>query len=200
MNWGFKTTPQKQCLNREMDYSRGLGLGGSSAINFGVYTIGARDEYDEWARLVTDDSFAWKAMQRRFKSLEAFDARLPAGVSAKYAAPDPLSHGDAGTLKVGYAPEWERDLEPMLDIIKEAGLPTNPDHNSGNPIGMSVLINSAQSGLRSTAKDLITPYPRNLTVRTNARVQRLYLDGKKVVGVVCSDTTCALSLKIGQVY
>ncbi|KAK0388840.1 hypothetical protein NLU13_5083 [Sarocladium strictum] len=196
MNWGYKTTPQKECLDREMDYSRGLGLGGSSAINFGVYTLGARDEYNEWARLVDDESYSWTSMQQRFKSLEAFDPSLPPGATDRYAAPDPSNHGNAGSLKVGYAPEWERDLEPMLDVISEAGFPANPDHNSGNPIGMSVLINSAQQGLRSTAKDLITPRPDNLTVRTRARVQKLALEGKRVVGVVCEDSTYYASREV----
>jgi choline dehydrogenase-like flavoprotein len=49
LNWGYKTTPQTHCLSRDLDYSGGLRLGGSSAINFGLFTIGARDDYEEWA-------------------------------------------------------------------------------------------------------------------------------------------------------
>lgn len=191
LNWGFKTTPQQQCLGRELDYSRGLGLGGSSAINFGVYTIGARDEYREWARLVDDESYDWESMQQRFKDLETFDARLPSNISTKFGTPTMANHGSAGPLKVGYAAEWERDLAPMLDIITEAGFPSNPDHNSGNPIGMSVLINSARSGLRSTAKDLITPKPDNLTIIANERVQRLAMEGERAIGVVCDNQKCS---------
>jgi choline dehydrogenase-like flavoprotein len=37
LNWGYKTVPQEHAANRELDYSRGKGLGGSSAINFGVF-------------------------------------------------------------------------------------------------------------------------------------------------------------------
>ena len=59
MNWGYKTAPQEHCAGREIDYARGRGMGGSSAINFGVYTIGARDDYNEWARIVNDDFFDW---------------------------------------------------------------------------------------------------------------------------------------------
>ena len=65
MNWGYKTSPQEHCDNRELDYSRGKGLGGSSAINFGVYTVGARDDYEEWARIVGDDDFRWDKIQAR---------------------------------------------------------------------------------------------------------------------------------------
>ncbi|KAK2795978.1 hypothetical protein FQN51_009523 [Onygenales sp. PD_10] len=183
MNWGYKTTPQENCNNREIDYSRGRGVGGSTAINFGVYSIGARDDYDEWARLVGDDTFNWEKMQDRFKKLETFHGDVPNGVDKKYVAPKPSDHGHSGPIHVGFASEWERDLLPMLDTFEEAGFPLNPDHNSGNPIGMSVLINSSHKGVRSTSKDMLPSQADNLTIITDSPVQRLVLEGKKTVGV-----------------
>ncbi|KAI0452060.1 hypothetical protein F5B21DRAFT_484973 [Xylaria acuta] len=188
MNWGYKTTPQVDCVGRELDYSRGLGLGGSSAINFGVFSTGARDDYGAWARIVGDNSFGWDCMHQRFKCLESFDPALPAGISAKYAAPKASDHGFSGPLKLGYANEFEDDFPRMLDIFEKAGWPLNPDHNSGNPIGMATVINSAQCGVRSTANDLLTPKPENLTIVTKATVQRLILQGTKVVGVEATGT------------
>ncbi|KAL2150564.1 hypothetical protein VTH82DRAFT_7127 [Thermothelomyces myriococcoides] len=183
VNWGYKTAPQTDCAGRELDYSRGRGLGGSSAINFGVFTIGARDDYNEWARIVGDDAFRWEHVQARLKRLENFQSNPPAGVSSKYAAPKPSDHGSAGPLRVGYAAECEADVVTLLDTFEQAGYPLNPDHNSGNPIGMSLLISSAHKGLRSTAQDLLVPHPENLTVVTDAPVQRVLLDGKKAIGV-----------------
>ncbi|OTA91120.1 putative GMC oxidoreductase [Hypoxylon sp. CO27-5] len=183
MNWGYKTAPQEYCDNRQLDFSRGRGLGGTSAINFCGFTIGARDDYDEWARIVGDDEFRWERMQTRFKNLESFDTTLPLGIDKKYASPRAGDHGTSGPLKLGYAAEWEEDIPEILDNFEEAGFPLNPDHNSGNPIGMSVLINSCYKGLRSTAADLITPPPSNLTVISNSPVQRVILEGKKAVGV-----------------
>ncbi|KAI1068115.1 hypothetical protein LB507_004339 [Fusarium sp. FIESC RH6] len=187
MNWGYKTTPQEHADSRELDYSRGKGLGGSSAINFGVYSVGARDDYEEWARIVGDDSFAWDKIQKRYKSLETFHGALPDGIDAKYAAPKNEDHGNQGKLHVGYAAEWEKDLPPVLDLFEDAGFPLNPDHNSGNPLGMSVLINSSYKGRRSTANDLLEPKPENLTVLTDSSVQRVILEGNKAVGVEVGD-------------
>ncbi|PGH14264.1 hypothetical protein AJ80_06004 [Polytolypa hystricis UAMH7299] len=184
MNWGYKTTPQAECADREIDYSRGKGLGGSSAINFGVYSVGARGDYEEWARVVGDEEFGWEAMRERFKMLETFHGDIPEGIDGKkYAAPSAEDHGTDGPLHVGFAAEWETDLPPLLDVFEEVGFPLNPDHNSGNPIGMSVLINSAHKGLRSTARDLLAGAPENLTVVTGAPVQRVILKGKRAVGV-----------------
>ncbi|KAK2687941.1 hypothetical protein QWA68_012592 [Fusarium oxysporum] len=183
MNWGYKTTPQEFANNRELDYSRGKGLGGSSAINFGVYSIGARDDYEEWARIVDDDAYRWDKIHDRYKSLETFHGELPEGVDKKYAAPKAEDHGSEGKLHVGYAGEWEKDLPPVLDLFEKAGFPLNPDHNSGNPLGMSVLINSSSKGRRSTANDLVEPKPESLTVLTDSTVQKVLLEGNKAVGV-----------------
>ncbi|KAJ4016307.1 hypothetical protein NW752_003430 [Fusarium irregulare] len=196
MNWGYKTTPQEHADSRELDYSRGKGLGGSSAINFGVYSVGARDDYEEWARIVGDDSFAWDKIQKRYKSLETFHGALPQGIDAKYAAPKNEDHGNQGKLHVGYAAEWEKDLPPVLDLFEDAGFPLNPDHNSGNPLGMSVLINSSYKGRRSTANDLLEPKPDNLTVLTDSAVQRVILEGNKAVGVEVADKTYYASKEV----
>ncbi|KAE8356731.1 hypothetical protein BDV28DRAFT_144854 [Aspergillus coremiiformis] len=180
---GLQDHPQEHCNNREIDYSCGRGMGGSSAINFGVYSVGARDDYEEWARIVADDAFRWEKIQSRYKSLETFHSDLPAGVDPKYAAPRAEDHGNSGGLHVGFASECEKDLPPLLDVFEQAGFPLNSDHNSGNPIGMSVLINSAYRGVRSTAADPLTPQPENLTIVTDSPVQRLVLNGNKAVDV-----------------
>ena len=70
-NWGYKTVPQAQ-LNREIDQSRGRGLGGSSAINFCVYTRGPRADYDHWAEQVGDDTWCWEKVQERFKEVAVY--------------------------------------------------------------------------------------------------------------------------------
>lgn len=200
MNWGYKTTPQEDCNNREIDYSRGRCMGGSSAINFGVYSVGARDDYQEWARIVDDEDFAWPSIQRRLKDLETFHGEIPEGMDKKYANPDANDHGSDGPLHVGFAREWERDLPELLDIYEKAGFPLNPDHNSGNPIGMSVLINSAHQGLRSTAGDLVVGGEKNnLTIVTNSPVQRVLLEGKKAIGVEANGKKCEYILSSSNV-
>lgn len=194
MNWGYKTVPQEHCFNRIVDYSRGRTLGGSSAINFGVYTVGAKGDYDEWADIVQDEIFDWEHMQRRFKALETFHARVPQDAE-RYAAIRASDHGTNGPIHVGFAREWERDLMPLLDIFEQAGFPLNPDHNSGNPIGMSVLINSAHNGRRTTAADILVDAPDNLTILTDSAVQRLVIKDKKAVGVECNGTKCMCSIR-----
>lgn len=140
LNWGYKTVPREQCFGRQIDYSREKCVGGSSVINFGAYTVGCRDDFEEWAHIVGDDHFGWDKMQKRFKDLETFHDTVPASMSSrKYAAPDLANHGLSGPLHVGFAPEWERDLPSMVEAFAKAGYGINPDHNSGNPLGISHL-------------------------------------------------------------
>ncbi|KAI1358921.1 hypothetical protein F5Y08DRAFT_350166 [Xylaria arbuscula] len=197
LNWGYKTSPQADCGGRVLDYSRGKGLGGSSAINFGVFSRGARDDYEEWARIVDDDTFGWDAMLQRFRDVESFDPTLPVGIDAnKYSMPKASDHGSSGPLRVGYADEWDKDFVQMLNTLEQAGWPLNPDYNSGNPMGIAPVINSAYHGVRSTANDLLKPQPSNLTIVTGALVHRLILQGnQKVIGVEANDKVRYMALK-----
>ncbi|KAK4676181.1 hypothetical protein QC764_509820 [Podospora pseudoanserina] len=182
MNWGYKTTPQEFCNNREIDYSRGKGLGGSTAINFGVFTVGAKDDYDTWAEMTGDDDFAWDKINDRFKRIVTVHPEVPPGTDKKYASL--TQNGSNGPVHVGYAAEFEEDLLPLLEQFEQGGFPLNSDHNSGNPLGMSVLISSAYRGLRSTSKDLLANLPPSFTVLTNSPVQRVIFDSnKKAAGV-----------------
>ncbi|KAL4862383.1 hypothetical protein BDV12DRAFT_178883, partial [Aspergillus spectabilis] len=193
-NWGYKTTPQEHCNNRQVDYSRGRILGGSSAINFGVYTIGARDDYEVWSELVDDKNFSWEPMQARYKALENFDFTIKNPEHRHFAGPKEEDHGKEGPLKLGFAREWEQDLPPVMEVFQEAGVRWNPDHNSGDPLGVSLAINSVHEGLRSTAKDLLDDAfakgaGGNLEIRTGKTVRRVLLenDGRKAVGVETLD-------------
>ncbi|KAH8822923.1 alcohol oxidase [Flagelloscypha sp. PMI_526] len=50
-DWGFKTVPQTNMDGRQLIWPRGKGLGGSSAINFFIWTIPEREDVNDWERL-----------------------------------------------------------------------------------------------------------------------------------------------------
>lgn len=68
-NWGYNTVSQPELDGRVIDYSRGKGLGGSTAINFCVYTRGPSADYDHWTHLVGDDSWSWPKSKERFNQV-----------------------------------------------------------------------------------------------------------------------------------
>ena len=77
LNWHYKTAPQNHLSGQEVDYSRGRGLGGSTAINFCGWTVGPRDDYDEWADMVGDVRFGWKNVSKVLRRVENLDPKVP---------------------------------------------------------------------------------------------------------------------------
>ena len=49
-DWGYRTEPEPELNNREIEATRGKVLGGSSSVNVMAYTRGHRGDYDRWAR------------------------------------------------------------------------------------------------------------------------------------------------------
>ena len=85
---------------------------------------------------------------------------------------------------------WEPDFADYFDTITTK-YTKNLDHNSGNPIGISVCQIAASNGRRTTASDaLLSAGPRNLTVVTNATVERILFEGQKAVGVEIAGKRC----------
>jgi choline dehydrogenase-like flavoprotein len=84
LNWNYKTTPQKQLIGQEVDYSRGRGLGGTTAINFCAWTVGPKDDYDEWARRVDDKKFGWTNVKKCLKKIEHLHPEIPRPDMKKY--------------------------------------------------------------------------------------------------------------------
>lgn len=68
--YGYKTVPQSELGGRELPYQRGRGLGGSSAINFMVYTRGPAADWDRWADLVGDQEWSWGEVKERFRQVK----------------------------------------------------------------------------------------------------------------------------------
>lgn len=102
MNWGYETVSQDHLDGRKLNYARGKGLGGSSAINICCYTVGPKEDYDEWARRVGDDSFAWTNTRHSINKIANYDLDVEPEYQ-KYARPSAEDHGTNGPLRIEFA-------------------------------------------------------------------------------------------------
>ncbi|KAF2129381.1 GMC oxidoreductase [Dothidotthia symphoricarpi CBS 119687] len=194
LDHGYVSEPEPTLNGREITYTRGKGLGGSSILNFGVYLTGSSEDYNRWADLVGDETWRWESVQKSFHAIENYgfgDAKAYSGL-----AQPGKEHGTKGQLKVGLPAALEEGVVPQMQALREAGEKINLDPNSGNPVGVSVFPNSYSKVGRSTSAGahLLDP-PDNLEIWTDATVQKLVFQGDRVVGVETKDGRKATSSK-----
>ena len=183
MNYRYETVPQKDLDNRAIGYDRGKGLGGSSAINFSVFNVGAKDDFDTIAKRTSDPDWSWSAIQKRFIDLEHFHSDEVDSNLSNYLYPKPSDHGTSGRLHIGFQKKAEKTLAQTLDLCAEAGYPLNLDLNSGNPIGFGVSPSSAYRGHRTTAAALLEDAPDNLTIAKDTTVHKVLFERNVATGV-----------------
>ncbi|QSZ30159.1 hypothetical protein DSL72_004679 [Monilinia vaccinii-corymbosi] len=182
LNWGYKTEPCQHLRGQQLDYSRGKGIGGSTAINFSCWVLGGAEDFDAWAEQVGDDTWSWSKVQERFKKIEHYHDEIP-DAYREFVNPNPEDHGKDGPLHVSYAPVWERDVADVFIAAKQAGLPLNTDMNSGNPIGVGMGPSTMHAGLRVTASSYLPLMGPRFETLLNAPVAKVLFDGKRAKGI-----------------
>lgn len=190
-NWGYQSVPQDHLDGSVVALDCGKGIGGSSSINFSLWTWGPRDDFEEMARLVGDEEWDWEHASRQLKKLESYDGIIsegPAGVN--YLNPSAKDHGNHGPVKVGFPKIWEKSSQVVADIWTASGYSLNPDLNSGNPLGLSLSPSTVHRGARTTSSSLLLNAPSNLHILTNVNVARVLFshdDPLEAIGIETSE-------------
>jgi choline dehydrogenase-like flavoprotein len=187
LDHAFVSTPQKALNNRTIPYTRGKGLGGSTILNFALYLYGSAEDYNQWARLVGDNSWNWENTKKSFQAIEQYDFQA-ADQYLHLAKPKQVDHGEEGMVRVCLPPTLEQGLAYTMESLIANGEKINLDVNSGDPIGVSIFPSSyGKDGRTTSATAHLLDPPDNLTIWTGAPVHRLEFDGTRVVGVRTED-------------
>lgn len=100
-DWQYKTTPQEGTLGRTHGWVRGKVLGGSSAVNFNMYSMASRQDLDNWEEL-GNKGWGWNDMVTYYKKSETYhpssDKTLSEKISDQYL--DPSLRGTSGPIQV----------------------------------------------------------------------------------------------------
>jgi choline dehydrogenase-like flavoprotein len=194
MNWPITTVPQQHLGGKQITLPTGKVLGGSSAINVALWTVGHAADYDEWARIVGDESFAWNNVRRHLKRLENY-GRIDVVDLGKYSNQEKSNHGTDGEVQIRFSDEVVRQAVPIMDAFVESGLPVNPDLNSGSSLGVGMIPFTVKDGWRSSAATaFLTNPPQNLTIKTKALVTKILFEGTKATGIAVGDEVCVYPL------
>jgi choline dehydrogenase-like flavoprotein len=177
-DWGFKTAAEPGLNGRSLNYPRGRVLGGCSSINGMIYMRGQARDYDTW-RQMGNAGWAWDDVLPYFKQHEDQWALQPDAFDGL--------HARGGEWRIELARiRWEI-LDAFRDAAAEAGIPKVDDFNRGNNEGCGYFHVNQKTGVRwNTSKGFLRPvcHRSNLDVETDAMVERLVLDGKRVTGLV----------------
>ena len=172
-DWGYSTVSERGLNGRSLAYPRGKVMGGCSSINGMIYMRGQAADYDHWRQL-GNPGWGWDDVLPLFRKSE--DHHLLDG---------PF-HGRGGELRV----ERQRLSWPILDAVREAaeemGVPKVDDFNAGNNFGSSYFEVNQKAGFRFNAvRAFIRPvrHRRNLTILTQAQVERVVFEGRRAAGL-----------------
>ncbi len=173
-DWRYETTPQKQLGERPAFWPRMKALGGCSSMNAMIYIRGNRADYDDWEREFGATGWNYEQVLPYFRKAET-----NTGITSRY-------HGADGPLHV----ENRRYTHPLtdawVDAAVAAGLPRATDFNGESQEGAGRYQVTNRDGRRwSTADGYLRPALSrpNLTLRTDAHVTRVVLDGLRARGV-----------------
>jgi choline dehydrogenase len=172
-NWAFQGEPEPELGGRRITHDRGKTLGGSSSINGMVFIRGHALDFEGW-RQMGCKGWGYYDVLPYFKRMETYS-----GGKTKY-------RGGEGPLNV-HRPTPENPIyKAFLAAGHEAGYDLTEDICGYQQEGFGVLDMSIHKGeRRSTATSYLDPVRNrdNISVITNAHVQKILFNGKTATGV-----------------
>lgn len=174
-SWGYESTPQLGLGSRPFPIPRGRVLGGSSSVNGMVYFRGHPADFDDWAENEGATGWSYREVLPYFIRSED----NPAFANSPY-------HGDKGEMRVSSPPRPNKLVHSFLEASGEMGLPQCDDFNAADPEGLGLRQATIRKGRReSMSTAFLRPalQRKNLTVITDALVDKVLLDNGQAVGV-----------------
>lgn len=148
-------------------------LGGGSSVNAMIYIRGVPLDYQHW---VSSGASGW-----------SYEDVLPYFVRAednnRFCNE---AHGTGGPLGVSDIDNIHPLTRAWLQACQQAGMPYNPDFNSGDQAGCGLYQITARNGRRSSAAAAYIKPARhrpNLEVLTRARATRILTENGRAIGV-----------------
>jgi choline dehydrogenase len=172
-DWMFETQVEAGLNGRALKYPRGKVVGGCSAINAMISMRGQSADYDHWRQLGLA-GWGWDDVRPIFRRLD------------DHFLGESEHHAVGGEWRV----EAPRVRWPVLGAIERAanemGIPSTPDFNTGDNLGVGLFHVNQRRGLRvSAAKAFLKPALRrpNLRLETGVLVERVLFEGARAAGV-----------------
>jgi choline dehydrogenase len=195
----YHSEPEKELNGRRIVCRRGIGWGGSSAINCMQFTRGQPHDFDRWAKdEYCSELWSYEKCLPYFKRLESYSAGIDLDDSIDPEADSKClqtlseSRGFDGPMKITSGRLVNRKLSkcPYYPAFIRAGIQAghryNPNQNGHNQEGIGWFDANIGGGFRqSTSRCYLLPAlsRKNLTVISDALVTRVIFNDKQATGV-----------------
>jgi choline dehydrogenase len=173
LNWNYHTEPLTKLNDRRMYWPRGKTLGGSSSINGMVFIRGHAKDFDSWREL-GNPGWGYDDVLPHFKAMENFERRADQW------------RGQGGPLNVSDPVVKSASSYDFIEAAASLGHVKTEDMNGEVHDGVGFMQHSIKNGRRHSAfSAFIRPvlHRRNLTVLTEAQVQRVLFNGKMATAI-----------------
>ena len=173
-DWGFRTVPQDRAGGQSVYWPRGRVVGGSSSINAMIYIRGNKHDYNTWRDEYGCDGWGYNDILPYFIRAEG-NSRGPSAY-----------HGGSGPLSVVDPKFKSPSTSAFVESAVHAGAVANPDFNGQDQDGVGFYQVTQKEGRRWSAADAYLHPAQarpNLTVRTDALVTSVVIEGGRAVGV-----------------
>lgn len=165
--------------NNRCHWPRGKVVGGSSVLNYMLYSRGHHEDFDRWSRF-GNPGWSYEEILPYFKKVENF--QIPEMF-------DPTYHGTDGYLSITYAPYHTKIASSLVQAGQEMGY-KYVDYNGKEMVGISYSQASLRNGVRdSSSRAYLHPISKrkNLTVKKMTQVSRVLIDPttKQAYGIEC---------------
>jgi choline dehydrogenase len=171
-DWGYASEPDARGEVQSLWRKRLLG-GTSWMTRFALR--GSPADYDDWA---AQGNPGWD-----FESVLPYLKRLESDADFG----DLPFHGDSGPMPIRRYLDLELTdaCEAALQALVATGFPGLEDHNRPGAVGAGRTPMTSRGGVRVTTADAYLPDPRppGLSVRADAHVAEVMLDGRRATGV-----------------
>ncbi|MEM1274367.1 MAG: GMC family oxidoreductase N-terminal domain-containing protein [Pseudomonadota bacterium] len=185
----FQTLPSIHSDGRTHLWPRGNVLGGSSAINVMVYVRGHRSDFDTWAEM---GATGW-----------SFEDVLPAFIDMETFEPGGANRGSNGPLFVSQPTDDKKHpgAQAFIEAATAMGFTPTESINSERLEGPAWIdFNIKDLRRQSAATAFLAPAMEvgNVTLLTDAPVQRLDIEGTTCTGVTYLHNGAPVSVRAGS--
>ncbi|KAG5339819.1 hypothetical protein C0989_003501 [Termitomyces sp. Mn162] len=161
---------------------------------------GAPEDFDEWAKLMNDDSWSWKNFSQYFTKFERYQPH------PDYPLVNTAVRGSSGPIRIGYFNTVSETSKAFIKACTSVGIPFSPDFNvSSGTLGVSRImtyIDEKRQRVSSESayltKDVLAR--KNLTVAVNAQVTRVIFKTengeKRAIGVQVANSPTGIRYRV----